>query len=424
VLKPVLAAACLCAASMAEAQSGLSGQQITDLVAGTTVEIDTPAGTKLPIRYGRDGKVAGDAGGLAWYLGAATDTGRWWVAADQLCHRWARWFNSEPKCIRLSKLGRTLLWQSQDGNSGMARITVPATIQAATALPALRLTPPPQEVVPPPASAPEAKAAPEPGTGDSQPAHAAKAPAAPAPGGEPSPAEAPAAQPPTAPAPAAPAPTPAPKMPPPTKQVEPKSAPAPLFMVANVRSDDVLNVRSGPSADFDIVGELPPGSRGIAITSECRSKWCPVRHHAASGWVNSAYLVPEAGPPVALHGGADPPPALRDSPEAPRSCLTPAARALLSRIEEKFGPVQAVSTCRPGALIAGTGRLSRHASGNAVDLKAGARRAAILEWLIANHRSGGIMTYAGMDHIHVDIGPYFVSIAGGVHWSGWRRARD
>ena len=84
-----------------------------------------------------------------------------------------------------------------------------------------------------------------------------------------------------------------------------------------------------------------------------------------------------------------------------------------------------VSTCRPGAFIAGTGRLSRHASGNAVDFKAGARKAAILEWLIANHRSGGIMTYAGMDHIHVDIGPRFVSLAGGAHWSSWsRRARD
>jgi hypothetical protein len=30
------------------------------------------------------------------------------------------------------------------------------------------------------------------------------------------------------------------------------------------------------------------------------------------------------------------------------------------------------------------------------------------------------MTYAGMDHIHVDIGPYFVSIAGGPRWASWR----
>ena len=66
-------------------------------------------------------------------------------------------------------------------------------------------------------------------------------------------------------------------------------------------------------------------------------------------------------------------------------------------------------------------RPSRHASGNAVDFDAGPRKAAILEWLIATHRSGGIMTYAGMDHIHVDIGPRFISLAGGRHWSSWSR---
>jgi uncharacterized protein YcbK (DUF882 family) len=83
--------------------------------------------------------------------------------------------------------------------------------------------------------------------------------------------------------------------------------------------------------------------------------------------------------------------------------------------------VKVMSTCRTGAIIAGTGRPSRHASGNAVDFDAGSRKAAILEWLIANHRSGGIMTYAGMDHIHVDIGPRFISLAGGRHWSSWSR---
>ena len=30
------------------------------------------------------------------------------------------------------------------------------------------------------------------------------------------------------------------------------------------------------------------------------------------------------------------------------------------------------------------------------------------------------MTYSGMDHIHVDIGPHFVSIAGGQHSASWR----
>ena len=99
------------------------------------------------------------------------------------------------------------------------------------------------------------------------------------------------------------------------------------------------------------------------------------------------------------------------SPGTSRGCLTSAARALLGRIEGQFGQVQIISTCRPGARIAGTSRISRHASGNAVDFNApGGRKAEIVRWLIANHRSGGTMTYAGMGHIHVDIGPRFVSL--------------
>jgi hypothetical protein len=194
----------------------------------------------------------------------------------------------------------------------------------------------------------------------------------------------------------------------------------------------VLNVRSGPSADFEIVGGLPPGSRGIEITSACRSTWCPVQHLAASGWVNSAYLAAEeltspvpnystpAGPAMALAA-----PGLRDSPDAPRTCLTAAARSLLDRIEQQFGPVKVVSTCRTGGLIPGTTYPSRHASGNALDFLAGSRKSAIIEWLVANHRDGGTMTYAGMDHIHVDVGRHFVSIANGPRWLSWRdSARD
>lgn len=102
------------------------------------------------------------------------------------------------------------------------------------------------------------------------------------------------------------------------------------------------------------------------------------------------------------------------NPGVSRGCLTPSARALLGRIEAQFGSVQIISTCRPGARIAGTGKISRHASGNAVDFNApGGRKAAIVRWLIANHKSGGTMTYAGMNHIHVDIGYRFVSLNSG-----------
>ncbi|MGE3231771.1 MAG: hypothetical protein AB7J30_20265 [Hyphomicrobium sp.] len=98
---------------------------------------------------------------------------------------------------------------------------------------------------------------------------------------------------------------------------------------------------------------------------------------------------------------------------ASRGCLQPAAAALLARIESQFGPVQVISTCRPGARIAGSGKPSKHGFGLAVDFDAGGRKGAIVNWLLANHHSGGTMTYARMSHIHVDIGPRFVSLGSG-----------
>lgn len=94
-----------------------------------------------------------------------------------------------------------------------------------------------------------------------------------------------------------------------------------------------------------------------------------------------------------------------------RGCLTQQARGLLSRIESQFGRVQIISTCRPGARIASTGKISKHASGQAIDFNApNGKKQALVKWLIANHRSGGTMTYAGMSHIHVDVGYRFVSL--------------
>lgn len=98
---------------------------------------------------------------------------------------------------------------------------------------------------------------------------------------------------------------------------------------------------------------------------------------------------------------------------ASRGCLQASAAALLARIESQFGPVKVISTCRPGARIAGSGKPSKHGFGLAVDFDAGGRKQAIVNWLRANHTSGGTMTYARMNHIHVDIGPRFVSLGAG-----------
>jgi Peptidase M15/Bacterial SH3 domain len=400
---------CLMTGSKAD-QGLLSGQDISDLVAGASVEIDTPIGTKLPVRYAPDGHLSGRAGPLAFYLGASTDGGRWWINMDQLCHRWNTWFNSEPQCFRLKKEGRRIRWWTQHGTSGTAVISETAQLPRTPSDSASPPTPPQSTPVTVPAAA-----RPDKPLRSSQATTLQMGVVEPAP----------------APAPDAAAPSPKTKLAAPSPP-EPKRPADPTYMVANVERDDVLNVRSGPSTEFDVIAELAPDTRGVSIIGACRAGWCPVQHHIASGWVNRNYLAPDAPPAVAHarhevlpdagatepQGGAA---SWRDQAEAPRHCLTYAARALLERIEAKFGPVRLISTCRAGAQITGTGRPSRHASGNAVDFDAGARKAEIVEWLIANHHAGGTMTYTDMSHIHVDIGPHFVSIAGGQHWASWRK---
>ena len=93
-----------------------------------------------------------------------------------------------------------------------------------------------------------------------------------------------------------------------------------------------------------------------------------------------------------------------------RSCLTGEARALLNSIENHFGRVEIVSTCRRGARIATTGRRSKHASGEAIDFRVSGRKKQVVQWLINNHGDGGTMTYSDMDHIHVDVGQHFVAL--------------
>lgn len=108
-----------------------------------------------------------------------------------------------------------------------------------------------------------------------------------------------------------------------------------------------------------------------------------------------------------LHVGA-----ARSGDTASLGCLTPSARALIGRIEARFGQMRIASTCRPGATVRDTGRPSRHASGNAIDFFADGRKGAVVGWLVANNVWGGTMTYSNSDHIHVDIGPRWVSLAG------------
>lgn len=90
---------------------------------------------------------------------------------------------------------------------------------------------------------------------------------------------------------------------------------------------------------------------------------------------------------------------------AQSGCLPGSIQSTLNKIRAKFGPVQIVSTYRRGAIIAGTGRRSLHASCRAVDFKAPpGKRGAVIAWLRSNH-SGGLGIYScSMNHLHIDNG--------------------
>jgi hypothetical protein len=92
-------------------------------------------------------------------------------------------------------------------------------------------------------------------------------------------------------------------------------------------------------------------------------------------------------------------------PSSTRMCVPTELRRTLDEIEDRFGPVTVVSTHRPGAKIAGSGRRSKHADCRAIDFNPPRGTCgAVAAWLKANH-PGGVGTYGcGMSHIHIDVG--------------------
>ena len=339
-------------AALADAPS-LSGEVLKKAVAGTTVHLDTPLGTKLPLSFGADGRVTGTAGPiLAAYLGASTDRGRWWVENNKLCHKWLKWFDTDTSCMQIWQEGNRVRWYGDDGRSGTATIVTDTVVAAAPALPTpSALGGPATQPVAAPAAPVTAEAV------TAEPVQAASA----------KPDEAKTAQvkpaakkrtttqhratmatvvplrqlvPPPAPGQAAPAsaapqasavtPTPVPPAPvqavsaeapsvvPATSQFTASAQPLPppaaygaptyraammqaperygrpmsglAFRVKHVASDDVLNIRNAPSSEAAVVGEIPPHGRGIRMVGTCVAEWCQVRFERVSGWVNKLYL--------------------------------------------------------------------------------------------------------------------------------------
>ncbi len=105
----------------------LANDDLKQAVSGSTVEIDTPLGTTVPMRFGTDGLVSAEAGVLAPVLGASKDRGRWWVDGEKLCTKWFRWFDAQVRCLTIAREGNRINWRKlDDGETGTGTIVASA----------------------------------------------------------------------------------------------------------------------------------------------------------------------------------------------------------------------------------------------------------------------------------------------------------
>lgn len=106
----------------------LANDELKQTVSGSTVEIDTPLGTTVPMRFGADGLVAAEAGVLAPVLGSAKDRGRWWVDGEKLCTKWFRWFDAGVRCLTIKQDGTRIYWRKiDDGETGTGTLVAGTT---------------------------------------------------------------------------------------------------------------------------------------------------------------------------------------------------------------------------------------------------------------------------------------------------------
>jgi hypothetical protein len=102
----------------------LAGDELRNAIVGKTVYLNI-SGFELPIRYAANGRMTGKMGTVTASFSrgdGAADSGKWWVADDQLCQKWTSWMDGKEYCYKLTRLGSKVQWVRHDGRSGTARI--------------------------------------------------------------------------------------------------------------------------------------------------------------------------------------------------------------------------------------------------------------------------------------------------------------
>ena len=124
----VMALVVLFAASVAAPTSStaepLSGDAVKKLVGGKRVYLSTPYGVELPLQYRTNGSVRGDVSGISIAsMFTPRETGKWWIAGNQLCQQWPTWYDGRKFCFTIEPRGENAIsWQRDDGMTGTARI--------------------------------------------------------------------------------------------------------------------------------------------------------------------------------------------------------------------------------------------------------------------------------------------------------------
>jgi hypothetical protein len=122
----LVAAALSASATAAVAESvSLSGDELRQAVTGKTVYLNI-SGFELPIKYAANGRMTGKMSTVAASFSrgdGSSDTGKWWVADDQLCQKWSSWMESKQYCYKLTRNGTSVRWVRNDGRSGTARLS-------------------------------------------------------------------------------------------------------------------------------------------------------------------------------------------------------------------------------------------------------------------------------------------------------------
>lgn len=332
--KFVLLLGCFAASPVVAGEATLTGEAIKTTFGGSVLALDTPLGNTVSVHIGHDGLMSGEAGtALGAVLGAPKDRGRWWVAENKVCFKWFRWFDAAPRCATISLEGKRFTWRREDGDTGTGTIVEQERPVAK----------------PPVIVAEEKKPSAHPHSPAGKMHHVVVAENAPKSEASPKASAALAVSHPKQLAATAPAlkhvedktvaelavPAPRPAVRPAHHRQDPilvasvkpqfftaakaegtiKAQPAKVetvkalktkvarieapkvsqkpFRVAGVDPNDMLNIRTGPSPEYETVGGIPPDSRGITITGPCQNDWCPVKHRTLVGWVNRRYLTEE-----------------------------------------------------------------------------------------------------------------------------------